>query len=148
MLLARRTTTFTALAAAALLLTGCGAGTGSADKGAPKAPPSHSTGTCASHVELTAADNGHTVCVTRGGEVRLTLDGTKDRPWAGPTVTGGSLTAINAGLVLRPGDATAAYSAQAPGTSTLTSSRPLCAQKPGEMSCKGLQSWTATVRVK
>ncbi|MCG0067399.1 hypothetical protein CFC35_25020 [Streptomyces sp. FBKL.4005] len=153
----RRTTPF-ALTAAALLLAGCGSqeGTGSSDKvsapprGGTQTPsPGRSAGDCTGQAELTAADHGRTVCVTEGGEVRLTLDGTRARPWKPVTASGGGLEAINAGFVLQPGDATAAYRAVAAGTVRLTSSRPLCAQPtaPGQVSCKGIEEWTVTVRV-
>lgn len=151
-----RRTTPLALAAAALILAGCGSqqGTGSSDKvsapprgGTPS--PTRSAGDCTGHAELTAADHGRTVCVAEGGEVRLTLDGTRARPWKPVTASGTALKAVNAGFVLQPGDATAAYQAVAAGTVKLTSSRPLCAQPtaPGRMSCKGIEEWSVTVRV-
>lgn len=146
-----------ALAAAALLLAGCGSqsdgDTGSNGKVSP-APSSHAPGTdggaCASQAELKAADDGHTVCVTKGGEVRVTLDGTKERPWKPVSVSGTALKGINAGFVIQPGDATAAYQAVSAGTVRLTSSRPLCAEPtaPGQVSCKGIQEWSVTVRVR
>ncbi|MGW4562336.1 hypothetical protein ACWEN3_07985 [Streptomyces sp. NPDC004561] len=150
-----RRTTPLALAATALLLAGCGSqqSGGSNGKVSP-APTTHpsapSTGACADHVELTAADGGRTVCVTKGGEVRLTLHGTKGRPWKPLTANGGALEAINAGFVIQRGDATAAYRAVAPGTVKLASSRPLCTlpTAPGQLSCKGIQEWTVTVTVK
>ncbi|MBL1080404.1 hypothetical protein JK359_00160 [Streptomyces actinomycinicus] len=151
-----RRTTPLALAAAALLLAGCGSqqDSGSSDK--VSAPPRSATpsptrsgGGCTAHVELSAADHGRTVCVTGGGEVRLTLDGTRTRPWKPVTADGSGLKAINAGFVLQPGDATAAYQAVAAGTVRLTSSRPLCAEPtaPGQVSCKGIEEWAVTVRV-
>ncbi|MFG2634287.1 hypothetical protein ACGFX8_10115 [Streptomyces sp. NPDC048362] len=157
-----RRTTPLALTAAALLLAGCGSHDGgdSGSNGKVSPAPSSSdpatrspdptTGKCADQVELKAADNGRTVCVTKGGEVRLTLDGTRTRPWKPVSASGTALTAINAGLVLRPGDATAAYRAVAAGTVRLSSSRPLCAEPtaPGQVSCKGIQEWRATVRVR
>ncbi|MEU8932643.1 hypothetical protein AB0D30_22505 [Streptomyces sp. NPDC048409] len=162
----RRTTVHrTSLAAATLLLlAGCGSQSGHTDQGSGKvsAPPpssgpatgpgaSGSPGGCAPRTsELTAADNRGTVCVTVGGQLRLTLDGTRQRPWKAVTVSGDGLRATNGGIVLQPGDATAAYDAVAPGTVTLTSSRPLCAEPatPGGVSCKGIQEWQVTVRVR
>ncbi|POX47888.1 hypothetical protein C3489_28425 [Streptomyces sp. Ru71] len=159
-----RRTTPCALAATALLLTaGCGAQTGDTGSGASRSPSSRApsapapsspapsapaTGGCRAQVELTAADNGRTVCVSRNGEVRLTLDGTPDRPFRPVTATGTALRAINAGFVIQPGDATAAYRAVAAGTAKLTSSRPLCPTTPGQITCKGLQAWTVTVTVR
>ncbi|MCS0602483.1 hypothetical protein NX794_14860 [Streptomyces sp. LP11] len=154
-----RRTTLTALAATALLLTGCGSqsgSTGSGDNGkvSPSpTPPSDSAsasrGACTDRADLTAADNGHSVCLTKGGEIRLTLDGTEGRPWKPVTASGGTLKAINAGLVLRPGDATAAFQAVTSGDAVLTSSRPLCAEPTAtdQVSCKGIEEWRVTVRV-
>ncbi|AYN41099.1 hypothetical protein D9753_21955 [Streptomyces dangxiongensis] len=147
-----RRTTPLALAAAALLLAGCGSqqeDTGSGGKASEPPSPTRSAGGCTGQADLTAADHGRTVCVTEGGEVRLTLDGTRARPWKAVTASGTGLRGINAGFVLRPGDATAAYRAVAAGTVRLTSSRPLCAEPtaPDRVSCKGVEEWTVTVRV-
>lgn len=148
-----RRTTPLALTAAALLLAGCGTqeGTGSSggEPATPPPSPTRSAAGCAGTAELTAADRGRTVCVARGGEVRLTLDGTKARPWKPVTASGTGLEAVNAGFVLQPGDATAAYRAVAAGTVRLTSSRPLCAEPtaPGGVSCEGIEEWAVTVRV-
>ncbi|MET9383468.1 hypothetical protein ABZY09_20960 [Streptomyces sp. NPDC002928] len=141
-----RRTTVTAVTATALLLVSCG--TQSGDDGGAVSPPT--TAACASNVQLSADDDGHTVCVTKGGQVRLTLDGTRERPWKPVTATGGALRATNAGIVVLPGDATAAYDALATGTAKLTSARPLCPQSgsPGHVSCQGIQEWTVTVRVR
>ncbi|WP_333777949.1 hypothetical protein [Streptomyces sp. IBSBF 3136] len=151
-----RRTTPVAIAAAAVLLAACGSQSGG-DKGgagsgkvSPSASAPSAGGGCVPHVELTAGDDGRTVCVTKGGELRLTLDGTRARPWKPVRTSGSALRAINSGFVIQPGDATAAYQAVAPGTAKLTSSRPLCAEPtaPGQVSCKGIQEWTVTVRVK
>ncbi|MEU0968633.1 hypothetical protein ABZ357_25600 [Streptomyces sp. NPDC005917] len=158
-----RTTLHRASLAAAtlLLLAGCGSQSGSGDKGggavsppdsAGASSPSASTGSggCVSRTELTAADDRRTVCMAVGGQIALTLDGTPQRPWKAVTVSGSALRATNAGIVLQPGDASAAYRAVAAGTVTLSSSRPLCAEPtaPGQVSCKGIQEWQVTVRVK
>ncbi|MEU6007791.1 hypothetical protein [Streptomyces sp. NPDC047453] len=154
-------TTVTA-AAVTLLLVGCGAqhdGAGSGKDGTPTRPttapaspsgPASPTGTapgCTDRAELTAADSGRTLCLTVGGQVRLTLDGTKDRPWAPVRSSGTALRAANAGIVILPGDAVAAFDAVTPGTARLTSARPLCATGPGRIACQGIQQWTVTVRV-
>jgi hypothetical protein len=100
---------------------------------------------------LNADDNGRVLCLTRGGQVRISLDGTKERPWKPVAISGsGVLRPINAGIVIMPGDANVAYEAIASGTVTLTSSRPLCASpsSPGQVSCLGIQDWTVTVRVR
>ncbi|MEU7056317.1 hypothetical protein [Streptomyces sp. NPDC046197] len=114
----------------------------SATPSAPTAPAG-----CADRSELRVADSGHTVCLHVGGQVRLTLDGTKDRPWSPVKASGTVLRAGNAGIVILPGDAVAAFDAVAPGTARLTSSRPLCPTRPGQVACKGIQEWTVTVRV-
>ncbi|MFF4759077.1 hypothetical protein [Streptomyces sp. NPDC001292] len=102
---------------------------------------------CTDRAELTAADSGRALCLTVGGQVRLTLDGTKDRPWTPVRSSGTALRATNAGIVILPGDAVAAFDAVTPGTARLTSARPLCAAGPGRIACQGIQQWTVTVRV-
>ncbi|GGW35799.1 hypothetical protein GCM10010503_09460 [Streptomyces lucensis JCM 4490] len=152
-----RRTTLTALAATTLLLAGCGSQSGDDGGSDGKVSPAPTTrsanpsaGACEDHAELKAGDDGRTVCVTKGGEVRLTLDGTKARPWKPVAASGTALKAINPGFVILPGDATAAYQAVSPGTVKLSSSRPLCAEPtaPGKVSCKGIEEWTVTVRVR
>ncbi|UXY27838.1 hypothetical protein [Streptomyces sp. HUAS TT20] len=149
--------TVTTVAAATLLLMGCGSQGGGAGKGGTVSPTTTPSPTvtataadCARHFQLTAADNGRTICMPKGGQVRLTLDGTEERPWKPVTVTGDSLKAANPGIVILPGDAVAAYDAVAPGTAKLSSSRPLCAASPspGRVSCKGIEEWTVTVQVR
>ncbi|MFB7493919.1 hypothetical protein ACFC09_04295 [Streptomyces sp. NPDC056161] len=168
-----------AAAAAVALLAGCGtagdgSGTGdsagggrSAGSGTPSSTPSgpsapatpstsgtpsvpgNPSGGCVTQAELTAADDGHSLCLTRGGVVRIDLAGIPDRPWQPLTATGNALKAVNAGVVVQPGHALAAYEAVAAGTARLTSYRPLCAQgSPGQVACQGLQNWTVTVRVR
>lgn len=151
-----RHTTAAAVAATALLLAGCGAQSGDPDRTGtgPSATGSAGTGTdtgaaCAAGAELTAADTGRTVCVVTGGTIRVTLDGTPDRPWARVTADGAALTPVNAGIGAPPGDTIAAYRATAPGTARLTSTQPLCATPtaPDQVACLGLREWTVTVRV-
>ncbi|MFR9790961.1 hypothetical protein ACL07V_20260 [Streptomyces sp. MB22_4] len=143
-----RRTTLLALVATPLLLAGCGTHTSSTGSQKVSSAPGGQAPVCRNQVRLTAADSGRTVCLAKGGEVRISLGGAKDRPWKPVTATGGALEAINSGFVVRPGDAEAAYHAKAAGTGRLTSSRPLCATAPGQMSCKGIQEWTVTVTVK
>ncbi|MEU6575884.1 hypothetical protein [Streptomyces sp. NPDC046805] len=155
----RRTTihrTTVVAATAAILLVGCGTRAGSTGNatgtgaGSTAVTPAPTHGPCVTHAQLTAADDHRVLCLTRGGQVRLTLDGTKDRPWSPVATTGSALKAANPGFVILPGDAVAAYDAIAPGTARLTASRPLCARPtaPGQFSCKGIQEWTVTVRVR
>ncbi|KUO13636.1 hypothetical protein [Streptomyces sp. DSM 15324] len=148
----RRTTPSTALALVVLTLAFAGCGTESDGASAP--PPSSTTATdedCTATppAELTAADTGRTFCLAVGGQLRLNLDGTKERPWSAVTTTGDVLKPTNAGIVVLPGDALAAYDAVAPGTTRLSASRPLCAPPTGasQVACKGIEEWTVTVRV-
>ena len=149
-----RRTTPLALAAAVLLLAGCGSqsggDTGGNSKVSPSASAPSSDGGCAARADLKAADSGRTVCLHKGGELRLTLDGTWARPWKPGAASGAALEPINSGIVILPGDATAAYRAVEAGTVKLTSSRPLCAEPtaPGQVSCKGIEEWTVTVKVR
>ncbi|MFK4110765.1 hypothetical protein [Streptomyces sp. NPDC002176] len=129
----RRTTplALTALAAA-LLLAGCG--TEGSDAGGSVSPkPTHEN--CVSALQLTAADSGRTLCLAKGGQLRLSLDGDKARPWKPVQAEGGALTAINSGFVLQPGDANAAYRADRSGTVELTSAR-------------ASEQWKVTVQVR
>jgi hypothetical protein len=147
----RRTThhRILALTALTLLLAGCGT-QGGGDAGGSRSvspsPTSHPSCDTAP-AELGAADTGHTYCLTAGGVLRLTLDGTNSRPWTPVKVSGTGLEATNSGIVLQAGDASSAFKAVSAGTAHLTSSRPLCATAPGKVSCKGIQEWTVTVLV-
>ncbi|MGW3951387.1 hypothetical protein ACWEKM_10680 [Streptomyces sp. NPDC004752] len=124
-------------------------GTPSAPGTLPPSSPAPTADGCVTRAELTAADNGRSLCLKRGGEVRITLDGTADRPWKPLTASGDALKPANPGFVILPGDAVAAYEAIAPGTARLTSSRPLCARTdPGQVSCLGIQNWAVAVRVR
>ncbi|MFF7985415.1 hypothetical protein ACFZDK_40955 [Streptomyces sp. NPDC007901] len=162
----RRTTFHRASLATAslLLLAGCGSQSGGGDKGSgavtpsptasPSASPSasSSSGGCTPLTsELTTADSGRTFCLAADGTFRVTLTGSEQRPWKKIATAGdaGSLKPMNYGIMLRGGDAGAAYQAVASGTVTLSSTRPLCAEPtaPGGVSCKGIQEWQVTVRV-
>ncbi|MET8859211.1 hypothetical protein [Streptomyces sp. NPDC004579] len=159
-----------ALAALALLLAGCGTQGGddtgaggtvspSPTDGTVSPTPSPTDGTaspsptpsgpgCAqATAQLGAADTGRTYCLAPDDTIRVLLDGTTKRPWKPVRSEGGALAATNGGIVLQPGDASAAYRAVSEGTVTLTSSRPMCPSDPARMSCKGLQEWTVTVVV-
>ncbi|MFF7641255.1 hypothetical protein [Streptomyces canus] len=145
-----------ALAALTLLLAGCGTeagneGGGGSDSASPSPPPSASASASAGCTTVTgdldATDSGDTVCLAVGDTVRVSLDGTKDRPWTPVDVKGSGLEATNSGIVLLPGDANSAYRAVSAGTVRLSSTRPLCATEPGKVSCKGLQEWRVTVVV-
>ncbi|NEB05503.1 hypothetical protein [Streptomyces sp. SID13726] len=149
-------TTIPALVTLTLLLAGCGGESGAGKAGeergggasvTPSSPAPAPTG-CRSPAELGATDSGDTVCLAVGGTVRISLDGTKGRPWKPVAVDGSGLEAANSGVVLLPGDASAAYTAVSAGRVRLSSSRPLCATETGRVSCKGIQEWWVTVEVK
>ncbi|WP_406838820.1 hypothetical protein ACICHK_26420 [Streptomyces sp. AHU1] len=160
-----------ALAALALLLAGCGtqggsdAGTGGTappppTRTVPSPSPPHGTASpspsptpsrpdCATAgAELGAADTGRTYCLAPGETIRVLLDGSSIRPWKPVKSDGNALEATNSGIVLQPGDASAAYRAVSEGAVELTSSRPLCPSDPARISCKGLQEWKVTVIVR
>ncbi|MCX5258511.1 hypothetical protein OOK27_31035 [Streptomyces canus] len=152
----RPTTHRTALALAALtlLLAGCGTQAGSEGGGGdtvsppPSSSPPSPSPDCTSASELDAADSGSTVCLAVGDTIRISLDGTKNRPWKPVAVDGSGLEATNSGIVLLPGDASSAYKAVSAGQVRLSSQRPLCATETGRVSCKGIQEWWVAVEVK
>ena len=142
-----------ALATLTLLLAGCGTEAGN-DKGgggdgvSPSSPTSTPTATgCTTRAELGATDSGDIVCLAVGDTIRISLDGTKSRPWKPVAVDGSGLEATNSGIVLLPGDASSAYKAVSAGQVRLSSQRPLCATETGRVSCKGIQEWRVTVLV-
>ncbi|MEU9455241.1 hypothetical protein [Streptomyces sp. NPDC048277] len=165
----RRTTFHRASLAAAtlLLLAGCGSQSGGEGKGSgtvsssptasgptTSASPSASasSGSCTPLTsELTTADSGRTFCLAQDGTLRITLSGSEQRPWKKIAAAGdtGALKPMNYGIMLRGGDAGAAYQAVAAGTVTFSATRPLCAEPtaPGQVSCKGIQEWHVTVQV-
>lgn len=129
----RRTTPLALAAlAAALLLAGCGTEGNDAGRSVSTKP---TRAACVSALKLTAADSGRDLCLAKGGELRLALDGDKAHPWKPVEAQGGALTAINSGFVLQPGDANAAYRADRTGTVELTSAR-------------ASEQWKVTVQVR
>ncbi|MEH0418630.1 hypothetical protein [Streptomyces sp. B21-083] len=113
------------------------------------ASPTPSPAGCAATTTLGARDSGRTVCLTVGDTVRISLDGTSERPWKPLTASGAGLEAANSGVVLRAGDASAAFKAVSAGRTRLESTRPLCAAaRPGQVSCRGIQEWWVAVVVK
>ncbi|MFC9157701.1 hypothetical protein ACFTT0_22280 [Streptomyces bauhiniae] len=129
----RRTTPLALAALAApLLLAGCGTEGNDAGRSVSTKP---TRAACVSALKLTAADSGRDLCLAKGGELRLALDGDKAHPWQPVEAQGGALTAINSGFVLQPGDANAAYRADRTGTVELTSAR-------------ASEQWKVTVRVR
>ncbi|NEC91620.1 hypothetical protein G3I71_38795 [Streptomyces sp. SID12501] len=110
--------------------------------------PTPSPADCTAVTTLGARDSGRTVCLAVGDTVRISLDGTSERPWKPVTVSGPGLAATNSGLVLLPGDASAAFKAVSTGRTRLESTRPLCATRTGQVSCRAIQEWWVTVVVK
>lgn len=155
----RRTIPHTAVALTALALTLAGCG-GQADSGkggdsdsvssspTPTTRPSTTPTGCASASTLGVRDSGRTVCMAVGDTIRISLDGTAKRPWKPLSPKGSVLEAANSGIVLQPGDASAAFKAVATGKTRLQSTRPLCAAQTGRVSCLGLQEWWVTVVVR
>lgn len=103
---------------------------------------------CTTREEVGATDSGDTVCLAVGDTIRVSLDGTRSRPWKPVAVDGSGLEATNSGIVLLPGDASSAYKAVSAGQVRLSSQRPLCATETGRVSCKGIQEWWVAVEVK
>jgi hypothetical protein len=142
-----------ALATLTLLLAGCGTDAGNGKGGggdsvSPSSPTATPTATgCTTRAELGATDSGDTVCLTVGDTIRISLDGTTNRPWKPVAVDGSGLEATNSGIVLLPGDASSAYKAVSAGRVRLSSQRPLCATGTGGISCKGIQEWRVTVLI-
>ncbi|MCX5050928.1 hypothetical protein OG895_27055 [Streptomyces sp. NBC_00201] len=159
----RRTIRHTTLALAALtlVLAGCGSQSDSGKGGdgthvsssptptgtRPSSPTTSPTG-CTQASTLGAKDSGRSVCLAVGDTVRVTLDGTAERPWKPLSADGSGLEPTNSGIVLQRGDASAAFKAVSTGKTRLTSTRPLCAAQTGRVSCLGIQEWWVTVVVR
>lgn len=151
----RPTLALAAGAVLALALAGCGSQSGSGSGSSGTVSPSPTTsasGTpskpgCTAKATLGAADSGGTFCLATGNTIRVSLDGTRSRPWTPVKADGSGLQAANSGFVLQPGDASSAFKAVSAGTVRLTASRPLCATAPHKISCKGILEWTVTVVV-
>ncbi|MFD9334967.1 hypothetical protein ACFWBF_11260 [Streptomyces sp. NPDC060028] len=88
-------------------------------------------------VTVTAADNGHRVCLARPGTVRVSLPGT---PAAPVTVSGTALVEVS-DYVFRGASA---------GTAVLASAVPACSSPapPGGVRCLAVVAWQVTVVVR
>ncbi|MFC8518124.1 hypothetical protein [Streptomyces sp. NPDC057257] len=143
--------TTVALAALTLVLAGCGSQADSGkggDSGTVSSSPTTTPTGCTPASTLDVHDSGRTVCLAVGETLRINLDGTAKRPWKPVSGSGSVLEATNAGIVLLPGDANAAFKAVKDGRTRLQSTRPLCAAQPGRVSCLGIQEWWVAVVVK
>jgi hypothetical protein len=105
-------------------------------------------------ITLTAADNGRTVHVVRGEEVRVTLKvKLKQNPdpstwWRPVTASGDALKALPQTLMARRGVTNGRYRAIAHGEATLSSSRAVCPTRPGAPTCHSMRGWQVTIDVR
>jgi hypothetical protein len=131
-------------------LGGCatGAPSGLSSAGASTTPSSLPG--CPASLDVNNADNGKTVCVTRGGAVTVSLLGSPGQDWAPLQVSPAQvLTAVP---ISRSGPAdmtVSAYTAAAAGMADLTSSRSACPPPaPGSVACHATQAFRVTVTVR
>ena len=120
----------------AALISGCGqrAGSGAAAP-APAASRPASVAVCrgaqpakhASKLTITAADNGESLCVSRGTNVAVFLKGTPTRKWEPIQASSAVLrSSANGERTLPIGVTGASFAAAQPGTAVITSGRPVC----------------------
>jgi hypothetical protein len=127
---------------AAILVAGCGS------RDQPESPPAQSTPVCPTPAQLTAADNGRTVCATVGTRFTVKLPDDGKGHWTAIT---SDTDAVD--LVLLTGSppisgTQADFVARHRGTAKLTSSRPVCpTASPGGLSCQSMQAFAVTVTV-
>lgn len=104
-------------------------------------------------IDIHVSDNGKTLCVRQGTGVLVTLKGTPAGKWAPIKATSPVLAPRPNGALSLPLGVTGAYFvAVHPGTSAITSSRPVCGQSssasPGRiMSCDALLAYHVTMKV-
>ena len=103
-------------------------------------------------VRIGTANNGQTLCVSRGATVEVVLKGNA-RQWAGITAQGGALTR-ETGKSSNGQAAVVAFSAVRTGTATLTSSARVCptpdgqkGMSPGGPGCDAMLEFRVTVVV-
>ncbi|MFG2394726.1 hypothetical protein ACGFYF_38480 [Streptomyces lavendulae] len=125
--------------AALLLMAGCGPGAVAAGPAPGETAPASAGAGCgtATEVTVTAADNGHHVCLDRRGTLRVRLPGT---PAAPVTVSGTALAEVSEHL----------YRGVSAGTAVLASTVPVCASPagPGGVRCLAVMAWQVTVVVR
>jgi hypothetical protein len=118
----------------------------------PSTPPSGGSGTagCPKNLVVSSADNSRTFCVAAGGTVTITATPDQAQGWL-PFDNSGSALAPAASTPAATGSAKvlAAFTAAAPGTSTVSSSHRNCpSPAPGSVSCHSISRWQVTITVK
>ncbi|WHM40532.1 hypothetical protein [Streptomyces sp. BPTC-684] len=101
-------------------------------------------------IPLTNADNGRTVTVRAGDEVRVQLTGSREQGvmwvWSEPQASASAALRRTGGSTSPGGDATAVFQATGSGTSDITSLR-RCVAQPGHVCSHAVLVWKATVKV-
>jgi hypothetical protein len=90
------------------------------------------------------SDSGRSICMQVGQRLLVILRApASGRDWARPRPSArGYLVAAPMSLMLVRGATGANFRAVKPGTVYLRSSRPVCAPKPGAVSCQAVQAWS------
>ncbi|GGP46826.1 hypothetical protein [Streptomyces melanogenes] len=101
-------------------------------------------------VPLTNADDGRTVTVRAGDEVRVQLTGSREQGvmwvWSEPQAGVPATLRRTGGSTSPGGDATAVFEATGSGTSDITSQR-RCVAQPGQVCSHAVLLWKATIKV-
>jgi hypothetical protein len=115
-------------------------------------PPSGGSGTtgCPENLVVPSADNSRTFCVAVGGTVAITAPPDQAQGWLPFDNSGSALTpAASTPAATGSAKVLAAYTATAPGTSTVSSSHRNCpSPAPGSVSCHSIALWQVTITVK
>lgn len=105
-------------------------------------------------ITLTVHDNGKTIRVSRGEQIRVTLAvDLKQNPdastwWHAVTESGGALKPLPQTLMAARGVTNARYQVTAKGRATLSSSRAVCPSHSGAPACHSMQSWQVKITVR
>ncbi len=103
---------------------------------------------------LTVHDNGKTIRVSPGEQIRITLAvDLKQNPdastwWHAVTQSGGALKPMPQTLMAARGVTNARYQAIAKGRSMLSSSRAVCPSRSGAPACHSMQGWQVKITVR
>jgi hypothetical protein len=115
-------------------------------------PPSGGSGTtgCPKNLVVQSADNSRTFCVAVGGTVTITATPDQAQGWLPFDNSGSALTpAASTPSATGSAKVLAAFTAAAPGTSTVSSSHRSCpSPAPGSVSCHSISLWQVTITVK
>ncbi|MFJ8310999.1 MULTISPECIES: hypothetical protein [unclassified Streptomyces] len=102
-------------------------------------------------VSLTNADNGRTVVVRAGDEIRVRLTGGRGQGvtwvWSEPVTSAPATLRRTRGATSPNGDATAVFLAVKNGESDITSAR-RCVPNPGSLCSQAVLQWKVTVDVR